>query len=63
MSVSRDLRELPLFSEFSEAEAKVFAELMEEQEYNEGDVIFDEKTPSCAVFFIFSALRGLQWVI
>lgn len=58
MSVSRDLRELPLFSDFSEAEAKIFAELMEEEEYKEGDVIFDEKTPSCALFFIFSGRVG-----
>ncbi len=54
MSVSRDLRELPVFSEFRDEEAKVFAQLMEEREFQDGEIIFDERSPSSPLCFILS---------
>ncbi|MFZ2956019.1 MAG: Crp/Fnr family transcriptional regulator [Candidatus Ozemobacteraceae bacterium] len=65
MSISRDLRDIPFFSGFTKAEAMAIAELMEEKEYQEGEVIFDEKTPHDCLFFIlkgrvtiFKEVRG-----
>jgi CRP-like cAMP-binding protein len=54
MSVSRDLRDLPLFSGFQEADAKVFANFMDERECQDGEIIFDEKTATCSLYFVFT---------
>jgi CRP-like cAMP-binding protein len=52
MGLEMRLRDVPHFVEFSDDELKVLADLMEEVEYQPNEVIFNEKSPTTAVYFI-----------
>ena len=52
MSVYEKFRENPFFNEFSDDELRILADFTEEQSFGEGEVIFDEKSPTTAVYFI-----------
>lgn len=54
MSLTDKLRDNPLFSEFNAEELAGLADLTAEVEYKAGDVIFDEKSPTTAVYFILN---------
>ncbi|MBF0406894.1 MAG: cyclic nucleotide-binding domain-containing protein [Candidatus Riflebacteria bacterium] len=54
MNLIEKLPELPLFQDFSRDEIKTLAGLMQVIEAKEKEVIFDEKSPTSAVYFILS---------
>ena len=52
MSVYEKFRENDFFDEFDDEELKILADFTEEIKVNEGEVIFNEQSPTTAVYFI-----------
>lgn len=52
MAVYEKFRDNPFFRDFSEDELKILADFTEEQSYIEGETIFNEASPTTAVYFI-----------
>lgn len=52
MAMFEKLRDNPFFSCFSEDELRVLADFTEEQSFKEGEIIFNEQSPTTAVYFI-----------
>lgn len=52
MSVYEKFRENSFFNEFSDDELRILADFTEEQTFAEGEVIFNEQSPTTAVYFI-----------
>lgn len=52
MSTTRDLREIPFFSEFPPDEAKTLAGMMDEIEFTDGAMIVQENAASIGLFFV-----------
>lgn len=52
MSVYEKFRENSFFNEFSDDELRILADFTEEQTFSEGEVIFNEQSPTTAVYFI-----------
>jgi len=54
MALHEQLAEFPMFSVFTNDELKTLSEFMQKVTFNEGETIFDEKSPTNAVYFILS---------
>lgn len=54
MSIAERLRENPMFSSWNLDDIRALADLMEEAHFPEGQIIFDEKSPTNAVYIILS---------
>lgn len=54
MSLSEKLRENPLFQEFDSDELELLTTFMEEVSFVEGEQIFNEQSPTTAVYFILN---------
>jgi CRP-like cAMP-binding protein len=52
MSVYEKFRENQFFQEFSDDELRILADFTEEESFAEGEVIFNEQSPTTAVYFI-----------
>jgi len=54
MSLQTKLRDIHYFTEFSDGELKILCDLMEEVVFKADEVVFNEKSPTTAVYFILS---------
>jgi len=54
MNLAQKLAENPVFSVFSSEELQVLSTFMEEATYGENEVIFDEQSPTKAVYIVLS---------
>ncbi len=52
MAMFEKLRDNPFFAGFAEEELRVLADFTEEQNFKEGEIIFNEQSPTTAVYFI-----------
>lgn len=52
MSVFANFRENPFFNNFNDDELRILADFTQEQTFKEGEMIFNEQSPTTAVYFI-----------